>query len=146
MPGSVESETSTPKGSVGLGGTAKIPTRRSWISRLAVSSFLAPVFGTVLAAIGLVVLAGNPDIAFGLGISEDTFQAILAGSSGLLAGAVVGLIGGVRGWQLTIPIFVTPVVGVAIYLAVVASNSDNGTLQVWAVWLGQSAAAFATTW
>jgi hypothetical protein len=55
------------------------------------------------------------------------------------------LIAGIRGWGLTVPILAAVIVGLVIYLGLVALGVWEDDGPAWLVWLGQSAGILAAT-
>lgn len=116
---------------------------RGWWVKVAVASLVAPVVMNVVAAVLLLLATRSFDPAHVLGVSDAAVGGIFVVIGGLLAGAVVGLIAGIRGWRLTVPILAAVIVGLVIYLGLVALGVWDDDGPVWLVWLGQSAGIFA---
>lgn len=118
---------------------------RGWWVKVAAASLVAPVAMNVVAALLLLIVTRSFDPARALGVSDVALGGFFVVIGGLLAGAVVGLVAGVGGWRLTLPMLAAVIVGLVIYLGLVALDvwDDDGPL--WLVWVGQSAGIFAAT-
>ena len=121
---------------------------RSWI-RIALLSALVPVVTYILLALVLSIIAGDLDFAFALDVSEVVLFGLLVASSGLLAGVVVGLFAGIRGWKLTAPSSSGLIVGLVIYLAFAVFGGrealDFADLDLLVIWIGLSVGIFLGT-
>jgi hypothetical protein len=117
---------------------------RSWWIKVVAASLVAPALMILPASVMLIVATNSLDVAHALGVSDTTVNGILIAIGGLLAGVTVGLIAGVRRWQLIRPALAAVIVGVAIMLGLVAAGAENSSLPVF-VLLGQSAGILIAT-
>jgi hypothetical protein len=99
---------------------------------------------TVPAAFMLIAVTNSFDPAHALGVSDTTVNGILIAISGLLAGVTVGLIAGVRRWQLIRPALAAVFLGLAIMVGLVVAGVESGGGPA-LVLLGQSAGILMAT-
>jgi len=112
-----------------------------WWWKVGIAAAVAPLVSFFVLTVVLLSVGGfDPGSTFG--VSDAFLNGVLVVGAGLLGGVVVGLVAGIRGWTVTVPALTGALVGLTIFLGLLAVADET---PVWLVFVGQSAAIFAAT-
>jgi len=118
--------------------------RFAW-TRLIIFSVTAVVVFYFMSAIVIVLIAGNLDAGYALGISDEAVNAIPVASGALLAAGAVALVSGVRGWWIGFVMLCSLAIGLAAYGIFVAFGFEPGSEPGMAAWVGELIAIIGAT-
>lgn len=111
--------------------------------------FVIPL-SVVAVAWALIVVTNNLDVAFALGVSDVFLFGILLAASGLIAGVVAALLGGLEGWNRIAPPVAGLLVGLSTHFAFAlferGDHLDTNDLGfIVTIWLAQTTAIVLAT-
>ena len=119
-----------------------------WWIRTGIAAIVVPAISLLGSEIVLLFLAGNMDVEFALeeaGLSPGLVYTVTFGVAAVIAGALVGLVAAVRGWQLLVP-SVAGLIGGLLAALLAVAFVDMGWLSVVLFVTFAGGASLLTSW